>query len=153
MTENANPNQEPGAEQSQETAENFSDEILRELTVIGNKFVKVVDAAWRSEERKTIEAELKEGLANIAANLETGYQRVSENEKAQEVLNKAEDVASSLGEQMRNSEAVKELADGLVGGLRTLGAQLEKMAGDLHKGKEPGPAASQEAQDIPIDDA
>lgn len=133
-------------------AENFSDEFLRELTGIGKSFVEVVEAAWNSEERKNIEGELKEGLANVAANLESGYQRVSDSDKAQDLLNRAEDAATNLGEQVRSSEAVMDLADGLIDGLRSLGTHLEQMARDIQKGATSKPEGDSEAQDIPIEE-
>ncbi len=75
---------EQAGEQSSEQ-ENLTGELFEELTILGNRFVEVVQTAWNSDERKRMEADLKKGLNVLAENLEEGFQKVSENQQAKEV--------------------------------------------------------------------
>lgn len=141
------------------TEDDLTDELFQELTVLGARFVEVVQTAWNSDERKRIEADLKIGLSSVAESLEEGFQKVRENEQAQEVLEKADDVAGSVGEKVRSSEAVSELGNSLLRGLNALAAQLEKWTQEMTAEEGDTPSAGTQAetpsadepQDIQID--
>lgn len=125
-------------------------EVLDELGRLGSKLVDVVQAAWTSEERKRIEADLKSGLSAVATSLEEGFEKVRANEQTKELLDKAEDVAESLGEKVSQSKVARDLADGLLKGLRSLSVQIDKVADDLQK-KQADEATKESAQDIPVE--
>ncbi|MEZ4556705.1 MAG: hypothetical protein R2854_09720 [Caldilineaceae bacterium] len=97
QTTNQAAPEEPSSQEEQASKEKLTDEIFSELTVLANRFVDVVQQAWNSEDRKRIEADLKKGLNNVATGLEEGFQKVTENEKAQKVLNRADEVAEDVG--------------------------------------------------------
>ena len=148
------------AGQSQTSADDLTDELFRELSVLGSRFVDVVQTAWDSDERKRIEADLKEGLNSVAESLEEGFVKVRDNEQTKDVLDKADNVAESVGEKVRSSEAAQELGNSLLRGLHTLAGQLEKWteemtaksdAVDGETGAGATSASEDEAQDIPID--
>ena len=88
-----------------------------------------------------------------------GFKKVRENEQAQDVLEKADDVADSVGEKVRSSEAVNELGNSLIRGLHSLAGQLEKWTAEMAAhdvppaAGDPGAESNDEAQDIPIDQA
>jgi hypothetical protein len=131
-------------------------DLLAELNRLGNNFVDVVKVAWNSEQRKQIEEDLRVGLSSLATNLEDGFKQVSKSQQAQELLNKAEDVAGSVAEKVRKSELAQELGAGLLKGLRTLSEQLDKLITEIQskKGAEssaaPSSASGEQTQDIPI---
>lgn len=152
--------QEPSAEQRTAQKERVTDEIFSELTVLANRFVEAAQQAWNSEERKRMEADLKKGLNDVAVGLEEGFQKVTENEKAQRVLNRADQTAEEVGDKLRSSQAVNDIAQGLVRGLRSMAAILEGWSEEMTardaarkaQTEEP-PAQDDEAQDIPVDRA
>ena len=154
-----NANQSGSTSSAKATGEpDLTDELFRELTVLGSRFVEVVQTAWNSDERKRIEADLKVGLSSVAESLEEGFQKVRENEQAQEVLEKADDVAGSVGEKVRSSEAVSELGNSLLRGLNALAAQLEKWTNEMtaadagsRPAEQPKTPSADEPQDIKID--
>ncbi len=139
----------------------LSDELFQELTILGSRFVEVVQTAWNSEERKQIQTDLKEGLTSVAASLEEGFQKVVDNEQAKEVIDKADETAESVGDKLRSSEAVNDLGEGLVKGLGLLAAKLEKWTEEMTTTEADvnvdadaptaGSTTDSDAQDIPID--
>ncbi len=143
-------NNSPGAKATQE--------MLDELSRLGVKLAEVVQTAWESDERKRLEKDVKAGVVSLVNGLEEGLRRVGKTEQAKEVLNKAEDVADSIGERIRSSQTSHDMASGLAKGLRILAEQIDKLAAELQRksataGTDTPPSsspASTDAQDIPI---
>lgn len=129
-------------------------DLREELNRLGQSFVEVVKVAWNSEQRRRLERDLKTGLNSLAENLEEGFKKVSVSEEAQELRTRAEDAAESVSQRLRNSEVAQEIGDGLLKGLRSLGAQLDKLAGELQPKGASTPTTrptTDQAQEIPID--
>jgi DNA polymerase III alpha subunit len=153
-SESSNDAHDQQAASSQETtsSQEAGQELIDELTRLGQKFVEVVEVAWNSEQRKKIEDDLRTGLVTVAHTLEDGFKRVSNTKEAKEAVNAAEDVA----EKVRTSKITVELSEALAQGLRSLSEQMEKLSEEMRQkstasseGKSPG--STQESQDIPID--
>lgn len=129
-------------------------ELVDELGRLGNKLAEVVRAAWASDERKRIEADLRTGLNTLANNLEQGVRKVGEQEQTKEFVRKAEEVAENVGEKVRNSQTTYDIAGALAGGLRVLADQVEKLAAELQRKRAETPPttppANDDSQDIPI---
>lgn len=134
-------------------------ELMDELNRLGMKFAEVVQTAWESDERKRLEKDVKAGVVSLVTGLERGLRKVGESEHAKEFLNKAEDVADTIGERIRSSPASYEMAGSLAKGLRILAEQIDKLAEELQRKsadttppstpKPPG-ATTGDSQDIPI---
>ena len=159
-----NPNQTPNmgetasAQGSATNNEKIGQNLVEELSRLGNKFAEVVQVAWRSEQRKKIEQDLRSGLSSLASNLEDGVKQVAESDQTKEFLDKAEEVAGTVAERVQSSKFAQELADNLISGLRSLTEELDKFATDLQS-KNPNPpstptggqtASPDQTQDIPI---
>ena len=84
----------PGGQQDQQqhSSATSGQELIDELGRLGNKLAEVVRAAWASDERKRIEADLRTGLNTLANNLEHGVRKVGEQEQTKEFVRKAEEV-------------------------------------------------------------
>jgi uncharacterized phage infection (PIP) family protein YhgE len=144
--------------QGSENRRGSGQELLDELNVLGHKFAEVVNTAWNSEERRKIQEDLRTGLSTLAEQLEDGLNRLADSRQAKDLLNKADDVADSLGERVRSSKFSQELAGNLATGLRSLSEQLDKLAREMQsRNKSSGPAsgtsstpADDDSQDIPI---
>jgi hypothetical protein len=132
--------------------EQLEQQLREELTSLGQSFVEVVRVAWNSEQRRRLEQDLKTGLNSVAANLEDGFKKVSEDPRSKEFVEQAEDVAESVGEKVRKSEVAQEIGAGLLKGLRALGAQLDKLTTELQAKDVPGGSnpSAKPPQDIPI---
>ena len=129
-------------------------ELVDELGNLATQVRNLVQAAWRSEQRQQIQAEVKRGIHSIATNLEEGFQRVSQREQTKQSVNKARDAAESMSEKVRESQTGQELADGLLRGLRSISRQLSNLAEELEPAKkEPGndATATNDSQEIPLD--
>ena len=139
-------------DQSTQNQQEAGQELIDELTRLGQKFVAVVEVAWNSEQRKKIEEDLRTGLVSVAGSLEEGFKRVSTSKEAKEAVNAAEEVA----DKVRTSKIAVELSDALAQGLRSLSEQLDKLTEEMkQKSATPGKSASsgstaRESQDIPI---
>lgn len=135
-------------------------ELMDELNRLGVKFAEVVQAAWESDERKRLEKDVKAGVVSLVNGLEHGLRRVGESDQAKEILNKAEDVAESIGERIRSSPASHDLASNLAKGLRVLAEQIDKLAVELQRKsadtatqstpQSPTDTATDDTQNIPI---
>lgn len=146
----------PGGQQDQQqhSSATSGQELIDELGRLGNKLAEVVRAAWASDERKRIEADLRTGLNTLANNLEHGVRKVGEQEQTKEFVRKAEEVAENVGEKVRNSQTTYDIAGALAGGLRVLADQVEKLAAELQRKRTDvpptTPPAADDSQDIPI---
>ncbi len=155
--EEAAPQAEPKAEEKR-TASGAEEEILGEINRLGTAIVQAIQTAWQSEERKKLEQDLSKGLRVLADNVEEALEKVGKNEQVHEFMDKAEDVAESVGEKVRDAKVTGEIKEGLLKGLAALTEQLQKVSKDVaaRQPSPPPPAApdvtapDDEAQDIPI---
>ena len=157
--EEAAPQEAPKAE-GKRTASGAEEEILGEINRLGTAIVQAIQTAWASEERKKLEQDLSKGLRTLADNVEEALEKVSKNEQVHEFLDKAEDVAESVGEKVRDAKVTGEIKEGLLKGLAALTEQLQKVSKDV-AARQPAesqptapasdsPPADETAQDIPV---
>ena len=127
-------------------------ELMDELGRLGSRFVDLAQAAWASDERKQMEADLRKGLNSVVESLEEGFQRIRESEQTKESLEKAKDVADDITERVGASQTAHELAEDLMNGLRMLGQQLDKWTAEFKEDKAAGSPSAAEEQEIPVQD-
>jgi len=143
---------EPQSEQGKPQP-SVGDELVGELTKVGERFAELIREAWNSEERKRIEGDLRVGLSTVATSLEDGIKQLAATREAQDLKAAAE----GMGEKVSSSKVVNELAANLRNGLASLGENLEKLAVDIRSRAAENDAAAKpaapadDAQDIPID--
>lgn len=135
---------------SQEHASVSGQELMDELGRLGARFMDLAQAAWVSDERKQMEADLRKGLNSVVESLEEGFQRIRESEQTKESLEKAKDVADDITERVSASQTAHELADGLMQGLRMLGKQLDKWTAEFSAEQTAGSTPAEEEQEIPV---
>lgn len=139
------------SQESESSAKVSGQELMEELGRLGARFVTLAEAAWASNERKQLEADLRKGLNSVVESLEEGFQRIRESEQTKESVAKAKDVAEHFTERVSTSQTAHELADGLMQGLRTLGERLDKLANEFSKEKANEDVAAAKEQDIPVE--
>lgn len=145
-TQSNESEQEASAEESSRAA---GQELVDELTRLGQKFAEVIEAAWNSEQRHKIEEDLRTGLNSVAASLEGGVKKAADSQEAKEFLDAAEDVT----ERVRTHKVSIELADALSQALRKVSDKFDEIARDLEQKKKadaPETEDPEDAQDIPI---
>src|SRR5687768_2080254 len=95
---------QPQGEQTKSTQTTAGDNLEKDLWAVLNRlssrFVEVRKVAWNGEQRRQLEQDLKTGLNSLATNLEDRFKKVSETQHAKELVNRAEDVASTVGEKV-----------------------------------------------------
>jgi len=145
----ANPN---GAGQTTKTLDDAGQELIDEFTHLGQKVVEVIEIAWKSDQRKKIEEDVRGGLVALAGALEDGFKRVSNTKEAHEAVNAAEDVAGKV----KSSKIAVELSSALAQGLHLLSEQVDKLSNEMRQKAYSSPSnmgtgSNDDLQDIPID--
>lgn len=115
--------------------------IVDELARLGKQVSEAIKAAWESDDRKRLQAEIGEGLQKFGKEVNEAMTKASEGETARELRDKAEKVA----EDIRESEVVEDVRKGIVTGLDALNRELGKLLEKL----EAKPAAEESAQSAP----
>lgn len=145
MNDEQTPQKEPEVEtQSQSAAQN--DEIADELNRLAESFGRAVRAAWNSDQRHQLEADLNRGLRSLVDNVESILKQFNESEQGQEF----KEQAGRVVEKVRTSKVTAELKEGLTQGLHTVAEELQEFAQDLEKKREGQAEAT--AQDIPVEE-
>ncbi len=159
VDETRNDQADTGEEQQQQQQSSTgpsNEELFEEINRLGARFAEVVQTAWNSEERKKIEADFRKGASALGATLEESMQKISDNQKAKDLVDQADDVMTNVGDKVRSSDVTHDLSSSLAKGLRKMSDQLEKWISEM---ESKAPAASDRSDDddagkeIPIDKA
>jgi HSP90 family molecular chaperone len=154
--ETRNDQASAGEEKQQSDAGPSDEELLDEINRLGARFTEVVQAAWNSEERKKLEADLRRSANALGTTLEESMQKISDNQKAKDLVDQADDVMTNVGDKVRSSEVTHDLSSSLAKGLRKMSDQLEKWISEMES-KAPvagGPSDDDDTgKEIPIDKA
>jgi hypothetical protein len=112
-------------------------DLAAEFAELGKKIRSTVETAWTSEERKKIQAELKEGLDRFVKEVDGAIRSARDSDTGQKV--KAE--VKKVADDFESGKVAGEVRKGLVTGLRALGNTLDKMADSF--------SAADEKKDVP----
>ncbi len=151
VNEKMNEEQPAGATPNPDDAGPSTDELFEEVQRLGARFAQVLQTAWNSDERKQIETEVRKGLSAMASGVEEGLHKVSEDERARNVVDQADEVMTSVGETIRSSEVTKELTSSLASGLRKVSDTLSRWVNEQGP-KVSDDAGEEEGQDIPVEE-
>jgi hypothetical protein len=146
MTGETEPKETPPDTEGKSAGGRAGQELIDELTALGQKFAEVVEVAWNSDERKRLEDDLRKGLMSVADNLEVGLKKVGETKETKELLAKAEGVATKV----RTSKVANDLADALAAGLRQLSEALDKWTDEMRARGDKPSGEDDTSQDISI---
>lgn len=114
------------------------DEIISELSKLGENFGKMFQNLWESEEVKSIQREVKAGLEQMNRNVNRATENVNratdhinktmDSNKVDEKMKKAGETMKEAWETARGPQILSEMRQGFVDSLRLLNQQVEKMA-------------------------
>ncbi|MEZ4664455.1 MAG: hypothetical protein R2911_43540 [Caldilineaceae bacterium] len=128
-------------------------ELMDELGRLGTaRFMALAQAAWASDERKQMEADLRKGLNSVVESLEEGFERIRASEQTKSRWPKPKTWRMTSPSGSAAAKSAHELADGLMQGLRMLGERLEKWTAEFSEDKPAAHASAAEEQDIPVQD-
>jgi len=129
-------------------------ELAAEMEALAQQLGATLRAAWHSQERRDIQAEIQTGLQDMSDALERVAQEIAATPAAQRV--KAE--AAAYRERAREGELGQKAQTDLVAGLRVARDQLQKLADTwtplepdvpAEAGPEPLPEQAHSQQDGP----
>lgn len=101
--------------------------IADELGKLGQQVASAAKAAWESEERRKLQAELTRGVEQFSQELSATLDKATESGQARELRGKAEKVV----EDVRAADVIEEIRKGILTGLDTLNRELGKLVEKL----------------------
>jgi hypothetical protein len=98
--------------------------IEEELRNLGRRFADVVQAAWRSEERRKVETEMRDSMQRFSDEMERLFERTRESPTGERVRTKFGEARGRAAE----SEAARRTRETVAQGLRRMSAELARFA-------------------------
>ena len=111
--------------------------ITEELSKLGKQMADAIKAAWESDDRKKLQAEILDGLQKFGDEVSEALDKAGQSETAQDLRVKAEKVATDV----RTSAVAEDVRKGVISGLDVLNTELSKLVEKL----EPKAGPSDEA--------
>ena len=117
--------------QQEKPAQNASgqSDLATELNRLGENLGKLLKATWESDERKTVERELKSGLEQLSKQISTAVEQT----QADHHVKKARETLKDAWQTAHGPQVLTEMHMGLVDSLKKLNDEVAKRA-------EPKPA-------------
>lgn len=107
-------------------------DVAAEFAKLGRKLRDTVDAAWTSEERHKIQAEVKEGLDRFVKEVDEAIKTA----RASDTGQKVEAEVKRVREDVEAGKVADDVRRGLVTGLRAFGDALDKLADSFNPVEE-----------------
>ncbi|HEY0604294.1 MAG TPA: hypothetical protein VGD58_15345 [Herpetosiphonaceae bacterium] len=101
--------------------------IGEELKELGRQLTVTIKAVAGSEQVRSLGSELKDGLREVAQNVEDAWEKVRERDEIQRLQARASDVAESF----KTGEAQQEIREEIGDALRALNARLSTLVARL----------------------
>ncbi len=98
--------------------------VVEELRSLGRQLGETFRAAWASEERQRIEAEIREGIQIFVSEVDKAFGEVRQSE----VPHRVREEAGQLADSLKSGELPQKARSGMVEGLRRLSDELRKLA-------------------------
>ena len=117
--------------QQEKSAQNASgqSDLATELNRLGENLGKLLKATWESDERKTVERELKSGLEQLSKQISTAVEQT----QADHHVKKARETLKDAWQTAHGPQVLTEMHMGLVDSLKKLNDEVARRA-------EPKPA-------------
>ena len=115
--------------------------ITEELGKLGKQMADAIKAAWESDDRKKLQAEILDGLQKFGDEVTVALDKAGKSETAKDLRVKAEKVAVDA----RATGVVEDVRKGIISGLDVLNVELSKLVEKL----EPKATSSDEAPPQP----
>ena len=117
----------PGAKTAHST------DLMDEFKRLGRQFGDTLQSAFNSEEARRMETELRAGMKTFADEVE----RVFREAKDSPAASRMKEEATAAKERVETGDMTRKAQDGIVGGLRWLSTELEKLANQFTPAHQP----------------
>ena len=107
---------------------------------MGKLVAQAIQAAWESEERKKLEAEVVDGLRKFGDEVSAATKKAGESDTAKQIKTQAEKVAADMQEK----DVAGDIRKGLISGLEVINVELGKLVERLEPKKAPGEPVAEE---------
>ena len=114
--------------------------ITDELSKMGKLVAQAIQAAWESDERKKLEAEVVDGLRKFGDEVSSATKKAGESDTAKQIKTQAEKVAADMQEK----DVAADIRKGLISGLEVINIELGKLVERLEPKKAPGEPVAEE---------
>jgi hypothetical protein len=114
--------------------------ITEELGKLGKQMADAIKAAWESEDRRKLQAEILDGLQKFGDEVTVALDKAGQSDTAKDLRVKAEKVVVDV----RASAVADDVRKGIISGLDVLNAEMSKLVEKL----EPKPAP---ADEVPVE--
>ena len=125
----------PGAAKTAHATTDLMDEFKR----LGRQFGDTLQSAFNSEEAKRMETELRAGMKTFADEVERVFREAKDSPTATRV----KEEATVVKERVETGDVGRKAQEGIVGGLRWLSDELEKLANQFTPAQQQPPAEKQ----------
>ncbi len=99
-----------------------NDSISDQLNELGKNLKSALQSAWESEERRKLQKEIEDGLANLGTSLSQAAKDFSNSQTGQNLKEDVQDIK----ERWRTGEVSSKVRSDVVEALRKVNAELQK---------------------------
>jgi hypothetical protein len=114
-------------------------DLMDEFKRLGRQFGDTLQSAFNSEEARRMETELRAGMKTFADEVE----RVFREAKDSPAASRMKEEATVVKERVETGDMGRKAQEGIVGGLRWLSDELEKLANQFTPTQQQPPAEKQ----------
>ena len=114
-------------------------DLMDEFKRLGRQFGDTLQSAFNSEEAKRMETELRAGMKTFADEVERVFREAKDSPTATRV----KEEATVVKERVETGDMGRKAQEGIVGGLRWLSDELEKLANQFTPAQQQPPAEKQ----------
>lgn len=97
-------------------------DLAAEFRALARNLSGALRAAWESEERRKLHAEIEDGVDELASTIRRSAQEFAQSSTGQQLRKEVED----FGERLRSGEMEARIREDLLAALRKVNAELEK---------------------------
>ena len=99
-------------------------DIAEEFKRLGRQFADTLESMWNSEERRRMEAEIREGVRTFANEVD----KVVRDARQSPAATRVKEEAVGVKERVESGDVTNRAREGVVQGLRWLSHELERLA-------------------------
>ena len=127
--------------------------IVQEFSLFGKQVAEAIRAAWESEDRKKLQAELAEGLQRFETEVNQALDKAGQSDAAKQLREQADKVVADVKE----SKVTEDARKGVIAGLEVLNQELGKLVDKLESKTvpaaeaEPAESAAPESPSTPAE--
>ncbi len=108
-------------------------DLMDEFKRLGRQFGDTLQSAFNSEEARRMETELRAGMKTFADEVERVFREAKDSPAASRV----KEEATVVKERVETGDVGRKAQEGIVGGLRWLSDELEKLANQFTPAQQP----------------